>query len=75
MISAVMPLLTCLCSDSDDVEVDVIYVDYGTTEFVPRSHLIIHLPEMVYKSHGSVVRCKLFGIEPVSIPLHYAFAR
>jgi hypothetical protein len=54
----------------DDGEVDVIYMDYGTTEFVPRSHLIIHLPELVCKSPGSVVRCKLYGIEPVSMPLH-----
>jgi len=54
-------------SDSSDGEVDVMYMDYGSTEFVPKSHLITQLSELVNKSQTSAFHCQLNGIGPVSM--------
>ena len=50
--------------DSD--EVDVMYVDYGSTEFVARGNVITQLPSAVkLASDQRVCHCQLAGVLPV----------
>jgi len=47
----------------DTEEVDVMYVDYGTTEFVVRSDVITKLPSGVESSFDwSIHHCQLDGV-------------
>jgi len=55
----------CCLSSMDTDEVDVMYVDYGMTEFVARSDVIIQLPSAVKSSFCSIRHCQLAGILPV----------
>jgi len=49
--------------------VDVIYVNYGTTEFVARSDVITQLPSAVRdkSSAYSVMHCQLDGVLPLPV--------
>jgi len=54
-----------LFDSADTDEVDVMYTDYGSTEFVARTDVITQLPSAVMASSANVCRCQLDGILPV----------
>ena len=54
-----------LLDSVDTDEVDVMYTDYGMTEFVARSDVITQLPPKVKSWSCTVQRCQLDGILPV----------
>jgi len=57
-------LLLVHCSVGSD-EVDVFFLDYGTTEFVARSDVITELPSAVKLAFRSIYHCQLAGVLPV----------
>jgi len=52
-------------NSNDSDEVDVLYCDYGTTEFVARSDVITHIPTAFKSSVQTAYLCQLHGILPV----------
>jgi len=46
-------------------EVDVMYLDYGMTEFIAKTDVIAELPPEVEASFHTVVYCQLDGVLPV----------
>ena len=65
IFSACETVRNCCVMSSDSDEVDVLYCDYGTTEFVARSDIITQFPEVFQSSIHTVHLCHLDGLLPV----------
>jgi len=65
IFSACETVRNCFVMSSDSDEVDVLYCDYGTTEFVARSDIITQFPEVFQSSIHTVHLCHLDGLLPV----------
>ena len=55
----------CVCSETE--EVDVFYVDYSTTEFVPLDSVVVDVPADFEQFPRQAWQFTLTGVKPVSV--------
>ena len=51
---------------NDREEVDVFFIDYGTTELLELENIISNIPEYLIELEPQAHRCYLAGVKPVS---------